>query len=126
MGYAIGKREFGKLVEKVLKELPPTYAEALENVRVEVMTRPTPRMLRQTRVGRGQTLLGLYQGRPRTRRSVEDSAYLPDMIFVFQRELEAACESEADLEVEIKKTLLHEFGHHFGLEEGDLDGLGYG
>jgi predicted Zn-dependent protease with MMP-like domain len=71
-------------------------------------------------------LLGLYVGRPRTQRSVEDSGALPDVIYLFQRNIESICHSEEELIAQVRKTVLHEIGHHFGMSEEDLDALGYG
>jgi predicted Zn-dependent protease with MMP-like domain len=71
-------------------------------------------------------LLGLYEGRPRTRRSVEDSGVMPDVIYIFQDDVELASDSEAELIDQVRTTVLHELGHHFGMNEDDLDALGYG
>ena len=71
-------------------------------------------------------MLGLYTGRPLTRRSVEDSGVMPDSILIFQYNIELVCNSRAELVDEVRKTVLHEIGHHFGMNEDDLDALGYG
>ena len=55
-----------------------------------------------------------------------DSGALPDVIYVFQEDVEEVCESETDLVREVRTTVLHELGHHFGMDEEDLDELGYG
>ena len=78
-----------------------------------------------------ELLLGLYQGHALTGRSVEYSAGMPgdralDVIYIFQEDVELASDSEAQLKQEVRTTVLHEIGHHFGLDEDDLDRLGYG
>ena len=124
MAYRVSKRRFGELVEEALAELPEEFQEFLEEVPVEVWDRPS---LRQKRgLGRGGLLLGLYVGRPRTERSVEDSGRMPDVIYIFQEPIEQVCNNEAELVGQVRKTVLHEIGHHFGMDEKDLDELGYG
>ena len=121
----MSKGQFSDIILGALAELPPDFAEATETLRIEVRDRPTRRMLGDVGVADGHTLLGLYTGRPATKRSVEDSAVLPDVIYLFQRELEEICDTEEQLQDEIRRTLLHEIGHHFGLDEKDLERLGY-
>ncbi len=124
MAYRVSKRRFGELVEQALAELPEQFQEFLEEVPVEVWDRPTRQQTHK--LGEGGLLLGLYVGRPRTERSVEDSGRMPDVIYIFQEPIEQVCNNEADLVEQVRKTVLHEIGHHFGLDEDDLSDLGYG
>ena len=98
----------------------------LEEVPIEVQDVPTGRATQRVKARRGELLLGLYVGRPRTRRSVEDSGAMPDVIYLFQRNIETVCDSADELIDQVRKTVLHEIGHHFGMDEDDLDALGYG
>jgi predicted Zn-dependent protease with MMP-like domain len=72
------------------------------------------------RVGRGMTLLGLYEGVPQTKRSRGYGMVLPDRIAIFQKPIEDMCRSEAEVEAEIGKVVRHEIAHHFGLDEWEL------
>lgn len=126
MAYRVSKQTFDELVERALEELPPEFARFVEEVPIEVRDRPSPAQLRSARVGRGALLLGLYHGRPLTERSVEDSGRLPDAIYLFQEHIEQVSGSEQQLVQQVRTTLLHEIGHHFGMSEKDLDELGYG
>jgi predicted Zn-dependent protease with MMP-like domain len=126
MPYPISKREFEMLVEQALADLPEPFAEFLEEVPVEVQTRPSKKLLREVGLEEDQLLMGLYRGVDRTRRSVEDSGRLPDVIYIFQEDHELVCNSRQQLVQEVRKTVLHEIGHHFGLSEEDLERLGYG
>jgi len=126
MPHHVGKVEFASLVERALLELPEPFAAALENVPVEIRHRPTRRQLREVGLNEDDLLLGLYQGRPLTERSVEDSGRLPDVIYIFQEDVELACDNESELIEEVRTTVLHELGHHFGMDEDDLEKLGYG
>src|SRR5262245_58181889 len=123
MPYAVSKAEFGRLVERALEELPKPFAEHIEEVAIEVRSRPN---LKDIDRRPGELLLGLYRGRPRTERSVQDNLVLPDVIYIFQENIERVSRSEADLVRQIRTTVLHEIGHHFGMSEQDLDDLGYG
>ena len=126
MAYHVGKAKFAALVERALVELPEPFATALEEMRIEIRDRPTRKELKSVGLDDDELLLGLYVGVPRTERSVEHSGRMPDVIYVFQEDVELVSDSEADLVREVRVTVLHEIGHHFGLDEDDLDRLGYG
>lgn len=126
MAFRVSKPHFGRLVEQALAELPPDFAQFLEEVPIEVRDHPSAAQLQTMGLGRRELLLGLYHGRPRTQRSVEDSGRMPDVIYVFQEPIESISDSEQELVEQVRKTVLHEIGHHFGMNEEDLDELGYG
>lgn len=126
MAYRVSKPVFDALVARAIEELPPRFAEFLAEVPVEVRDRPTPAQLRKLGMRKDALLLGLYQGHPRTRRSVEDSGRLPDVIYVFQEPIETVSRSEQELVAQVRTTVLHEIGHYFGMDEQDLEELGYG
>jgi predicted Zn-dependent protease with MMP-like domain len=125
VAYRVSKAQFGELVEAALDELPEEFANFLEEVPIEVHDQPTQAQLQRAGVAPGGLLLGLYVGRPRTQRNVEDSGAMPDMIYIFQEPIQAVCGSEAQLIRQVRVTVLHEIGHHFGLSEADLERLGY-
>jgi len=125
VAYRVSKAHFGELVEKALEELPEEFAKFLEEVPVEVCDRPSEAQLARAGVKKGGLLLGLYVGRPRTVRNVEDSGAMPDSIFIFQEPIQIVCNSEDELVRQVRVTVLHEIGHHFGLSEEDLERLGY-
>jgi predicted Zn-dependent protease with MMP-like domain len=102
--------QFEKLVEQALDELPEAFRERLENVAIIVEDLPPEEPKR------GGLLLGLFHGIPRTEKSVFSS----DRIFLYQRNIEAICRSDAEVRRQIRATLLHEVGHYFGLSEDEL------
>ena len=122
----MSKARFGELVEKALAELPAQFAEHLEEVPIEVSDRPTPRQMQRVGLARGSLLLGLYDGIPLSARSVEQSGIRPAVIYIFQENIERVSQTEEQLVQQVRKTVLHEIGHHFGMSEDDLDTLGYG
>lgn len=125
MAFEVSRSRFEQLVEQALEELTPPIAEALNEVRIEVRDRPTRKQLKSVGLEEDDLLLGLYSGQPITERSVLHSGVLPDVIYIFQEDVEQVSDSEADLIREVRTTVLHELGHHFGLDEDDLDQLGY-
>lgn len=126
MPYHVSKAKFGHLVEQALAEVPEPFAQFLEEVPVEIRDRSTPAQRKSAGVGKNDLLLGLYRGIARTERSVEHSGQMPDVIYIFQEDIELASDSEEELVDQVRVTVLHEIGHHFGLDEEDLDELGYG
>jgi len=126
LAYHVSKQRFAELVQRALDGLPQPFAAHLEEVSVEIKDRPTRRQLRDAGLEEDELLLGLYVGNPFTERSVLHSGQLPDKIYIFQEDVELASDREADLIEQVRVTVLHEIGHHFGLDEDDLDDLGYG
>jgi len=126
LAYHVSKARFELLVERALAELPPKFAEFVEEVPVEVQPRPTLRQLKSVGLDKDHLLLGLYDGLPLTQRSVEHSGVRPPVIYIFKEDIELASDSEAELVDNVRTTVLHEIGHHFGMDEDDLDELGYG
>jgi len=126
VAYHVSKQRFAELVEQALAELPEPFAAHLEEVTVEIKQRPTRKQLKEAGLEEDELLLGLYVGHPLTNRSVEHSGVLPDSIYIFQEDVELCSDSEQDLVREVRNTVLHEMGHHFGMDEDDLDELGYG
>ena len=126
MAYHVSKADFARYVEQALAELPEPFASHLEQITVEITDRPTRKQLRAVGLKDDELLFGLYQGVNLIDRSVEHSGVLPDRILIFQEDHEIACDSPAQLVEEIRTTVLHEIGHHFGMDEDDLDELGSG
>jgi predicted Zn-dependent protease with MMP-like domain len=121
----LSRAEFEKLVAQAVDSLPPNFLAKLENVEVVVEREPTEEDLEQAGVEPGGTLLGLYQGVPQTERGTWYGNMLPDRIIIYQRPLEAVARDRREIRKEIRITLMHELGHHFGLGEDELSEAGY-
>ncbi len=115
---------FCRFVEEAVRSLPREFARRLANVDVVVEESPTPEDLRRAGVPPGDTLFGLYLGVPLSERGSGYGNVLPDKIILFQRPIAAGCRGPREVREEIRKTLVHEIGHHFGLGEEDLQGTG--
>ena len=124
----VSKTEFSRIVEEALDELPPQFARFVEEVPVQIETRPSRRLLRQLELDDDELLFGLYQGASLMERvEVEGrGSPAPNHILLFQEDHELVAQNRAELVAEVRKTVLHEIGHHFGMNEADLDELGYG
>jgi len=106
------RSKFEALVAEALNGLPETFREKLTNVAIIVEDLPP----QEPESG---LLLGLFHGIPCTEKSVFFSSP-PDRIFLYQRNIEAICASEAEVRRQVRATLLHEVGHYFGLREDEL------
>jgi predicted Zn-dependent protease with MMP-like domain len=116
----ISRPEFENLVLEAVAEIPESFRRRLDNVAFTVESRPDSEHRRRFSLGPNDTLLGLYQGVPNTRRGIDYGNVLPDKITIFQEPLAQACPDLATLKREIRKTVLHEVGHYFGLSDAEL------
>jgi predicted Zn-dependent protease with MMP-like domain len=122
----VKQEHFIRLVEEVLESLPQEFRERLHNLAVFVEDRPRRPKQSRRAAGKGGPakprglVLGVYQGRPATQRSVFDLPTGPDRIVLYQKNIEAVCSNEAEIRHEVRQTVLHELGHYFGMDEGQL------
>src|SRR5262249_62289353 len=91
------------------------------NVAVVGEQEPAPDLLEELEIPPGDTLLGLYQGTPLTERSWGHGNSLPDRISIFQGPIEDACDDEDEIRDCIAETVIHEFGHYFGMSEEQIE-----
>ena len=114
------RERFEWLVAKAIDELPDEFRERMDNIDVVAQDEPTSRQLADAGLKRGQTLLGLYEGIPLTRRSRSYGMVPPDKITIFQKPIEAICRSETQIQGEIQRVVIHEIAHHFGIGDTRL------
>jgi predicted Zn-dependent protease with MMP-like domain len=106
--------EFERLVGDAMDSLPAELGSAMSNVAVLVEHHaPASR------------LLGLYEGVPLTQRGTSYSAAMPDRITIFRNSICAICTSETDVVERVRRTVIHEIAHHFGISDPRLDELGW-
>lgn len=117
--------EFEDLVVEALDTLPGDLLDLMSNVEVTVDRFPTRAQMQRAGIRRG-TLLGLYEGIPLTLRTSSYSLVVPDKITIFQRPIEQICATQAEIVVQVRKTVIHEVAHHFGMGEQRLRELGWG
>ena len=118
--------EIRKVVARVIDKLPKEFREQLRNVEIVVETRPSKELLLAEGLDpREDTLYGIYQGVPLPDRSALDPPLLPDKITIFAEPLLEDFPDPDELREEIRLTVLHEIAHYFGMEEEDIEDLGY-
>lgn len=123
---------FDGLVDRVVAALPAPLRDKLEEVPIIIEDYPGDSVLDEMGIGDPGSLCGLHTGIPLTQRSIEHSGTMPDTIHIYREGIlnlsvdREGYVDEAELLKQIRITVLHEIGHHFGLSEEDLRGLGYG
>lgn len=105
---------FEEMVATALDGLPPELGEMMRNVAVTVQHEPGP-----------AGLLGLYEGIPLTARNTNYAGALPDRITIFRLEICAICDTRDQVAEQVRRTVIHEVGHHFGIGDGRLEELGW-
>lgn len=110
----IDPERFEDMVATALDDLPEELGQLMRNVAVTVEHDAGP-----------PGLLGLYQGIPLTDRTTQYAGVLPDRIIIYRQEICRICWSESEVADEVRKTVIHEVGHHFGIGDDRLDELGW-
>jgi predicted Zn-dependent protease with MMP-like domain len=105
---------FEEMVAEALDGLPPELGRLMRNVAVTVEHNPGPR-----------GLLGLYQGVPLTSRTSQYAGVLPDRITIYRQAICAICRTEAEVADQVRRTVIHEIAHHFGIDDDRLRELGW-
>ncbi|HZT33264.1 MAG TPA: metallopeptidase family protein [Bryobacteraceae bacterium] len=113
----MGPDEFDRLVAEAYARIPARFRRRLCNLALVVEQEPSAEQLVQAGTRRGATLLGLYQGRPLTERSVFESFRMPDRITIFQGPHERLARDLAHLRKLVEDTVWHEVAHYFGMDE---------
>jgi len=115
------RRQFEQAVDRALESLPAELQRLLDNVAIFIADRPSRSLLRELGMSADETLLGLYEGVPQTERNSSYDLVTPDRITLFLQPIEECCDTEAEVAEQIRRTILHEVGHHFGIDEDRLD-----
>lgn len=115
------RENFERLVIIAFQTLPDEFLSRLQNVAVVVEESPTNSQLRSAGITDSQTLLGLYEGVPQTRRGSHYGLVLPDKITLFRKPIEAGCRNDDEIGVLIENVVKHEIAHHFGISDARLE-----
>jgi predicted Zn-dependent protease with MMP-like domain len=113
--------DFTRLVEDALLEIPRRFRKAMKNVAVVVEDEPSPQILEELEIEPPDSLFGLYQGTPLPERSWTYGNALPDRISIYQRPIEEACDDDEEIMNCVAETVIHEFGHYFGMSEEEIE-----
>jgi len=118
----ISPARFEAIVEEALESLPSEWAERLDNVAIVIEDEPDVEELAELALAPpadDHELLGLYQGTPQSVREIGGWG-LPDRIVIFRGPTLREARHRSEIGQVVRETLLHEIGHHFGLDEDDL------
>jgi len=113
------ENRFRKLVGEAIDSLPVEFGKRLNNVAVVVEDAPTVQQLRKLKLAPWALLFGLYEGVPQTKRG-SYSGVLPDKITIFKKTILKVARSGEEIKAQVRATVIHEIGHHFGLSDEDL------
>ncbi len=123
--FYVSRRRFEELVDEALQEIPDELWNLIDNVAVTVEEWPTGRHMDSVHLGQGSLLLGLYEGVPLTARSQYYGLVPPDKITIFRGPiLRITPPSEDAIREQVRRTVLHEIAHHFGISDARLVQLG--
>ncbi len=116
------KGRFIALVQDALDSLPREFREHIRNVAVLVEDYPPDELHRPRRDpgAGGGLLLGVFVGVPTIHKSFFAQPTGPDHILLFQKNIEAVCSTDDEIREQVRRTVIHEFGHYFGLDEERL------
>ena len=112
---------FERIVDGILDKLPEWVVDEIDNLHVVVQDYPSP-----AQAEHGRYLLGLYEGVSKLNRGGNYFATSPDRITVFRAMHLRQAASAAHLERELRRTVLHELGHHLGIDDERLREIGWG
>ncbi len=116
---------FETLVAEALDALPEYVCERIDNVAVVVEERPEPTRARALGFRADQDLLGLYEGVPQEQRGTGYHLVVPDRITLFRQPIldQVGNGGREAVVAEIRATIIHEFAHHFGMSDAELEEL---
>ncbi len=110
-------QQFEKMVLEVIDNLPESFGQKMENIGLVIDDSELP--------PKGKLTLGLYQGVPATRRTFRGRQSMPDKITLYKKAIEKVSRTDQDIRKNVRRVILHEIGHYFGLDEKRLRELGY-
>ena len=116
----VNEKEFEELVSEAVNSLPEKFKEKMENIAIAIEDFPSRELLTEMKIKSPYGLLGLYRGVPYSRRGIWYRNVLPDKIIIFKKPIEIRCRNKEEIKYSVRKVVIHEIGHYFGLGEMDL------
>ncbi|MDD5073032.1 MAG: metallopeptidase family protein [Candidatus Omnitrophica bacterium] len=117
-------RSFEALVVAAVESLPEEIKQKLENVGVVIEDEPTAEHKKAGGSNEDGYLMGLYQGVPLSKRMHYYGNVLPDKITIFKNNIERVCRTDDDIKEAVRRTVIHEFAHHFGISDEHMKNSG--
>lgn len=116
------QERFNQLVAEALDSLPAEFRRRIANVAVLVEDRPAQEPPSAPGEAK-RLLLGVFHGVPLTQRSSFQAFLAPSEIVLYQKNIEAVCHNDDEVREQVRRTVVHEFGHYFGMTEEQLKGV---
>ncbi len=113
-------KSFEALVVEAVESLPEDIKQKLENIGVVIEDEPTAEHRRAGGSKEDGFLMGLYQGVPLSKRTHYYGNVLPDKITIFKNSIERICRTDNDIKETVRRTVIHEFAHHFGISDDHM------
>jgi predicted Zn-dependent protease with MMP-like domain len=121
-GAAVTDERFEELVAEAFELIPQRFRDEMRNVALVVEEEPSPALLADLGITPPDTLYGLYEGSSLAEREWwGQTTEMPDRVVVFRNPILEDAEDEDDVVRMVGETVIHEFGHHFGLSEEEID-----
>lgn len=117
---AIAKKHFETLVSDAIDAIPELYYKHLKNVAFIVEDEPTPEKRAALKLNENQLLFGLYEGIPLPKRGGITAGLLPDIITIYQTQIETVCDTFEEVRDKVKETVWHEVAHYYGLDHARI------
>jgi predicted Zn-dependent protease with MMP-like domain len=114
--------QFSALVDEAIASIPEDFRTKLDNIAIQIQPIASPQLYRHLSKN-PWGLLGLYQGVPYGGRGPWYGNVLPDRILIFQKPIEALARTSAEIRKLVRRVVIHEVGHYFGLSDDELHGL---
>lgn len=118
----VNAKQFEAVVSQVIDQLPARFRDHIHNVAIVVQDRADNEILDLAGVDDPMDLFGFYNGIPLTQRTIDYGLVPPDVIYIFRNPIQAVCKNDDEVRAEIRKTVLHEIAHYFGIDEDRLEG----
>ncbi|MCI0449201.1 MAG: metallopeptidase family protein [Chlorobi bacterium] len=122
---SVSEEEFQQLMDESIENIPELFKDKIENLAFIVEPYPSESDLGKVGLKEKHSLLGLYSGVPYTHRTTWYTGVTPDRIILFQRNIEALCNSIEQLKEKIREVVIHEVAHYFGMNEDEIRKAGY-
>lgn len=125
----ISDQEFDQIISEAMDELPQKYIEGLVNVLITYEDDPSPEQRLKLKLRCNESLFGLYEGIPVTKRPAANSIIggnfmtMPDRITIFKNPILHNASSEKDFKAQVKHTLWHEIAHYYGLDHDRIHAI---
>ena len=111
--------DFEELVRQAIESIPEEFLNIMTNVDFHVRRWPLKRQIRDAKLEKDETLLGLYEGVPLTT-GYDGNMMPPDIITIFQGPIEEMCSTDDEVREQVRATVVHEVAHHFGISDAEL------